>query len=98
MRMLLTVELDTEKANAAITADTLGQTIESALGSLKPEAVYFGAKDGRRTGFVVFDLREPSDIPSVAEPFFQKLGAKVSFIPVMSLEDVQAGLRKAAGG
>ena len=98
MRVLLTVELDTAKTNAAITDKTLAETVSSVVGPLKPEAVYFGAKDGLRTGFIVFDLQEPSDIPSVAEPFFQKLGAKISFIPVMSLDDVQEGLRKYAGG
>lgn len=98
MRVLLTVELDTAKANAAITDKTLAETVSSALDPVKPEAVYFGAKDGMRTGFIVFDLHEPSDIPSVAEPFLQKLGAKVSLIPVMSLDEVQEGLQKYAGG
>jgi hypothetical protein len=31
----------------------------------------------------------------VAEPFFQALGAKVTFTPVMTFEDVQAGLQRA---
>lgn len=98
MRVLLTVELDTAKANAAITDKTLAETMSSVLEPLKPEAVYFGAQDGMRTGFIVFDLHEPSDIPSVAEPFFQKLGARISVIPVMNLDDVQEGLRKYTGG
>ena len=54
--------------------------------------------DGLRTGFVVFDLKEPSDIPSVAEPFFQQLGAKLTFTPVMNMDDVQAGVGKYAAG
>jgi hypothetical protein len=98
MRVLLTVEMDTAKANAAITDKTLAETISSVLGPLKPEAAYFGSKNGSRTGFIVFDLQEASDIPSIAEPFFQKLGAKISFVPVMNLDDVQEGLRKYAGG
>ncbi|WP_232248537.1 hypothetical protein [Streptacidiphilus rugosus] len=64
------------------------------FGSLHPEAAYFGAKDGCRTAFIVFDLKETSDIPKIVEPFFMKLGAKVEFIPVMNFEDVQAGLSK----
>jgi hypothetical protein len=98
MRVLLTVELDTAMANAAIADKTLAETMSSTLAPVKPEAAYFGAKDGRRTGFIVFDLHEPSDIPSVVEPFMQKLGAKISIIPVMNLDDVQEGLQKYAGG
>ncbi|WP_328676687.1 hypothetical protein OG905_23215 [Streptomyces sp. NBC_00322] len=94
MRVLLTVEMDTEKANKAITGKTLPQTMKSVLDRVKPEAVYFGAQDGMRTGYIVFDLKEASDIPTVAEPFFQELGAKVSIVPVMTFDDVQAGLQK----
>ncbi|MFC1402627.1 MULTISPECIES: DUF3303 family protein [Streptacidiphilus] len=91
----MTVQMDTEAGNKAIKDNSLPTIMKSALEGLKPEAVYFGAADGLRTGFFVFDLKDPSDIPSVAEPFFQGLGAKVSFTPVMSFEDVQAGLQRA---
>ncbi|MCX4588112.1 DUF3303 family protein [Streptomyces sp. NBC_01481] len=94
MRVLLTVEMDTEKANKAITGKTLPHTMKSVLDRVKPEAAYFGAQEGMRTGFIVFDLKEASDLPSVAEPFFQELGAKVSITPVMTFDDVQAGLQK----
>lgn len=95
MRVMLTVQMDTEKANKAIKDNRLAAIMESALEQLRPEAAYFGAKDGQRTGFIVFDLKEPSDIPSVAEPFFRELGAKISFIPVMNFDDVRTGLSKA---
>jgi hypothetical protein len=98
MRVLMTVEMDTEKANQAIKDDTLAKLLTPALDQVKPEAVYFGAKDGRRTGFIVFDLKEASDIPTIAEPFFQGLDAKVDITPVMDFADVQAGLQKYASG
>ena len=94
MRMLLTVQMDTEKANKAITDQTLANTMKSVFDRVKPESAYFGALDGHRTGYIVFDLKDPSDIPSIAEPFFQDLGAKISFVPVMNFDDVQAGLQK----
>lgn len=94
MRVLLTAEMDTEKGNQAIRDKRLPEIMKTALGSLQPEAAYFGTKDGRRTAFIVFDLKEPSDIPKVAEPFFMELDAKVEFIPVMDFNDVQAGLDK----
>jgi hypothetical protein len=94
MRVLLTVQMDTEKANRAITDRTLPDTLKSVFDRIEPEAVYFGSTEGMRTGYIVFDLKDASDIPSVAEPFFQDLGAKVAFMPVMNLEDIQAGLQR----
>ena len=94
MRVLLTIQMDTEKANKAITGRTLPDTLKSVFDRIKPEATYFGSAEGMRTGYIVFDLKDASDIPSVAEPFFQDLGAKVAFMPVMNLEDIQAGLEK----
>lgn len=98
MRVLLTVQLDTEKANKAIKDQSLGTTMKSAIERLKPEAAFFGTQNGERTGFFVFDLSEPSQIPSVAEPFFQELGARITLIPVMNFDDVQAGLQAYGSG
>jgi hypothetical protein len=96
MRVLLTVAMDTDKANQAIRNNTLEQTMKSALDAVKPEAVFFAAKDGKRTGYIVFDLADPADIPGVCEPFFQELGAEIDLVPVMDLADVQAGLQRYA--
>ncbi len=96
MRMLMTAEMDTQKANKAIADNTFGQSVQAMLDKIKPEAVYFGAKDGKRTAFVVFDLKDASDIPSVAEPFFQEFDVKIELIPVMDVKDVQAGMQKYA--
>ncbi|HWG24612.1 DUF3303 family protein [Actinospica sp.] len=94
MRVLMTVSMDTEKANLAIRNNKLAEIMTSSLEAVKPEATYFGTKDGLRTGYIVFDLVDASDIPSIAEPFFQELDAKIDVIPVMDLADVQAGLQK----
>lgn len=94
MRVMLTVQMDTEQANKAIADNTLGKTMKTVMDRIKPEAAYFGAQDGMRTGYIFFDLKDPSDIPSVAEPFFQELGAKLAVMPVMNFDDVQAGLQK----
>jgi hypothetical protein len=94
MRVLLTAQMDTEKSNQAIADNTLPKTMSSLLEQVKPESAFFGAKDGVRTAFIVFDLKEPSDMPSVAEPLFQELGAKVTVMPVMNFDDVRTGLQK----
>jgi hypothetical protein len=46
---------------------------------LSPEAAYFTAQDGLRTAFIIFDLQEPAQIPTIAEPLFQPLKAKSTF-------------------
>jgi hypothetical protein len=95
MRTLLRVSMHTETANAAIKDGSLPKMMQSALEALKPEAAYFTSQDGRRTAFIVFDLQNASDIPSIAEPFFMGLNASVDFSPCMNVEDLRVGLDKA---
>ncbi|MCX5049882.1 MULTISPECIES: DUF3303 family protein [unclassified Streptomyces] len=92
MRMLLKASFDTEKANEAIRNGTLSKLVEEAVEHIKPEAAYFTADEGRRTAFMVFDMQESSQMPAFSEPFFLNLDAKISYTPVMNLEDVQKGL------
>ena len=95
MRTLLKVQFPAEAANAAIKDGRLGKIMSSAMERLKPEAAYFTTMNGDRGGFIVFDLQHPSDIPSICEPFFHELDAKCELTPVMTPEDVQAGIEKA---
>jgi hypothetical protein len=43
---------------------------------------------------MVFDLKDPSEIPANAETFFQNLNAKVEFSPVMNADELKIGLEK----
>ena len=89
MRMLLRVSIPIETGNAAAKAGTLGSTIESILADLKPEAAYFYADDqGQRAGSIVFDMKDTSQIPAVAEPWFLAFNAQVSLRPVMNPKDL----------
>jgi hypothetical protein len=89
MRMLLRVSIPVETGNAAATNGTLGSTIEGILADLKPEAAYFFADDsGRRSGSIVFDMKDASQIPAVAEPWFLAFNAQVTLRPVMSPQDL----------
>ncbi|WP_059009845.1 DUF3303 family protein [Streptomyces specialis] len=98
MRTMLIAEFDTDKANEAIRDQTMARVMGGTLEKLKPEAAFFGSKDGARTGFLVFDLDEPARIPEVCEPLFQELGAKITMLPVMTFDDVKAGLQRYAAG
>jgi hypothetical protein len=96
MRMLLKVQMDVEAGNRAIRDGSWGQTMERMLPLLQPEAAYFTALDGKRTALIVFDLKEPSQIPAIAEPFFMAVDASIDLAPVMTAEDVQKGIQEAA--
>ena len=89
MRMLLRVLIPTETGNAAAKAGTLGTIIERILADLKPEASYFFADDdGQRAGSIVFDMKDSSQIPAIAEPWFLSFNAKISLRPVMNPQDL----------
>ena len=89
MRMLMKVTIPGAEGNAAIINGTLGSTIGSILAELKPESVYFLEENGHRTGIIVFNLENPSQIPAIAEPWFLSFNAKVELHPTMTLEDLK---------
>ncbi|MFA1537690.1 hypothetical protein [Actinomadura monticuli] len=62
------------------------------MGRLDPEAAYFGPGDGGRRCVLVFDMQDSSTLPTIAEPLFQELGAKLKVHPVMNREDLRKGL------
>jgi hypothetical protein len=93
MRFLLKVNIPVEAGNAAARAGKLGATIQSILAEQKPEAVYFTDNNGERTGFIFLDMKDASQIPAIAEPWFLAFNAGIEFHPVMLPED----LAKASG-
>ncbi|MFZ1321970.1 MAG: hypothetical protein WAT71_10475 [Ignavibacteria bacterium] len=92
MRTLLKATFDTDLGNAAIKDGSLGKIIESLMEKIKPEAAYFTATEGCRSCIIVFDMKDSSDIPAIAEPLFMKLNAEVEFSPVMNVDDLKKGL------
>ncbi len=98
MRMMVTAKFPVEAANAAIADGSFAKTLQLVLGRLKPESAYFSAVDGCRTATIVFDLAEASDIPFLLEPLFTGMHAAIDLVPVMTADDVAAGLAKASAG
>ena len=95
MRMMLKVTMPVEQGNKAIKEGILQRTINNFVEDFRPEACYFVAEGGKRTGIFFFDMKETNQIPSVAESFFLNLNADLQMVPVMNLEDVRVGLEKA---
>ena len=88
MRMLMKVSIPSDKGSEAIRKGTLAKKLQSILAELKPEAAYFGADGGKRTGYIFLDVKDPSAIPGICEPLFLSFGADIDLIPVMTPEDL----------
>ncbi|NML40255.1 hypothetical protein HHL17_23850 [Chitinophaga sp. G-6-1-13] len=95
MRTMLKVVMEVTASNEAIKKGRLPEIIKATVDKIKPEASYFFASEGCRTGIMIFDLKDPSEIPGIAEPFFMELNAKLEFQPVMNLDDLKKGLAAA---
>ncbi|MEU5048581.1 hypothetical protein [Streptomyces sp. NPDC021096] len=92
MRTLLRARMDTRASNEAFRNGTLGKVVEGLMEQLKPEAAYFTALDGGRSCLLVFDMKDPSQMPAVCEQLFLELEAEVELHPVMNAEDLRKGL------
>ena len=89
MRILLKINIPVEAGNAAAKDGSMGSTMGAILEECKPEAAYFVEDNGMRTGFVVVNIDEPSQIPAIAEPWFQAFNARIELHPAMVIEDLQ---------
>ncbi len=88
MRFLFKVSFPIEAGNAAAKKDGF-KVIQTILEEQKPEAAYFIADGGRRTGILIIDMKDASDIPQIAEPWFLAMNASVEVTPAMIPEDLQ---------
>jgi hypothetical protein len=98
MRMMMKVQMDTEAGSRAIADGSLATVMQDTLGQLEPEAAYFGPENGVRTAFIVFDLKDPSQLPPISEPLFSTMKANIQMFPVMDRDDLQKGLGQLGGG
>lgn len=97
MRTLMKVTLPVEAGNRAIVDGTLPTTVQNMIDATKPEASYFYTETGKRSMMFVFDMKDTTQIPKIAESFFMALNADVQFFPVMNASDLKIGLAKVVG-
>src|SRR5919202_2423417 len=93
MRIMIAFSIQPDKGDALIKEGRIGETMQSILEDLQPEAAYFTDVDGTRGGYLVVNMEDASQIPAMTEPLLLGLGATVHMQPVMTAED----LRGAAG-
>jgi hypothetical protein len=88
MRFLVKVSFPVEAGNAAAKKNGF-KVIQKILKEQKPEAAYFIADGGQRTGILIIDMKDASDLPRIAEPWFLALNASIEATPAMITEDLQ---------
>jgi hypothetical protein len=93
MRMLIDFNFPLEPFNTLVRNGTVSQKIQQLLEEIKPEAVYFSERGGKRGGIMIVDVADPSKVPAIAEPLFLTFNASVEFHIVMGTEELgRAGL------
>lgn len=97
MKFIVEVSFPLEPFNTYVRKGTAGEKIGEALGSVKPEVVYFTDNGVGRGALMVVDLPDMSHVPHVTEPLLLTFDASVHYRIAMSPQDLQsAGLDRYA--
>lgn len=97
MRFIQRVTIPETEFNKAVRDGSAGQKINHILETVRPEHVYFTLTNGHRSAVIVLDVKDPSELPALAEPWFLTFNATMEIDLVMTPQDLQkAGLEKFA--
>ncbi len=92
MRTLMKISMPVGSGAPNVKDGTIGRILGETTNRLHPEAAYFYPEHGHRTAIMVFDLKNPSELPIITEPLFTELNATVEMYPVMNADDLKKGL------
>ena len=93
MKMLMRVSMPHEPFNTLVREGKADEVMEKILEEIKPIASYYTEMEGFRTQIHIINIKDSSEIPKFAEPFFLTFDADTSFHAVMDGEDLKnAGL------
>lgn len=97
MRMLMHLQFPLEPFNTWVRDGSAGKKVQAILEAIRPEAAYFSENNGHRGGLLVVNLKDPSDVPVLAEPWFLTFNAAVEFRVAMTPEDLSRANLDALG-
>lgn len=92
MRMLVTVDLDTDKGNELLRSGRIGELMQGIMATIQPEVAYFHERDGGRAITLVAEAADNASMVPMLQPFWMELGARVSAVPCMNAEDLATGI------
>lgn len=92
MRWMIKFSIPVSDGNEFVKTGTIGQNFHSLMEDFKPEAAYFFPENGQRSGFMIINVNDSSDLVRVAESFWFGLRADITVTPVMNGEDLGKGL------
>jgi hypothetical protein len=93
MRGMVKSTFPTQESKALVKDGSIGQTMQTMIGNLQPEAAYFCHIDGKRGGYLVINMEEGSDVVTKLEPLWLELGATIETFPVATADELRAGLQ-----
>ena len=76
-----------EAGDALVKDPSMHDKMETVMGDIKPEAVYFTLDKGQRTIYFVITVDDSSLLPSIVEPLWHTFKADIEMIPAMNQEE-----------
>jgi Domain of unknown function (DUF3303) len=92
MRWMIKFSIPVNEGNELVSSGKIGQIFQTLIEDFKPEAAYFFPENGQRSGFLIVNMTDSSDLARIAESFWIGLHADISVTPVMNGEDLAKGL------
>lgn len=92
MRLLVRAKIPVDAGNKMVQDPNFLKNLEQYMNKVKPEAAYFTPIDGDRAMSFILNIDNNYEMPSIVEPLFQEMGAKVEVFPVMNFDDLKKGI------
>jgi len=89
MRFLMTFKMPHESFNKLVREGVAGQKLGRVVEETRPEHIFFTEQDGHRAGVAVYEIKEPSSLCAIAEPWFLTFGAECKFSLAMTPDDMK---------
>jgi hypothetical protein len=87
----------TVEGTEALKAGRIDKLLGQLMEDLKPEAAYFYPENGLRSGHLIVNMDNSTQVLEYGERLWVGLGGEVEMTPVMAPEDIMAGLSSMPG-
>jgi hypothetical protein len=93
MRIMYKISLPAERFNELSREGVVGEKIMRIIEETKPESIYFTGNKYGRGAVAVYDLKDNSNLPAAAEPWFLTFNAEIEYGPAITPQELgEAGL------